>query len=247
MQHFTYDDTSLPIRDDIKLAYRAFWQNLSRPGSWWTGSERIAIAQEVRNATQCDFCAARKHAVSPYAFKGEHQNDGVLSEAAVDAVHRIVTDQGRITSSWVDNLVKLGLTKEAYVELSGVVVSFLSVDEFNRALGLKLERLPDALPGEPTGYRPAQAVEGTGFVPMIPVDGATGDESDLWQNGMTANVVRALTLVPNALRDWTNLAAAQYLSMQGMANLDRQEGRSLNRMQMELVAGRVSAINQCFY
>jgi hypothetical protein len=32
-----------------------------------------------------------------------------------------------------------------------------------------------------------------------------------------------------------------------MANLVGQDDRSINRMQMELVAGRVSSVNECFY
>ncbi|MFT7128584.1 MAG: hypothetical protein ACI89U_000691 [Gammaproteobacteria bacterium] len=35
--------------------------------------------------------------------------------------------------------------------------------------------------------------------------------------------------------------------MEGMGNFVKQDDRSLNRMQMELIAGRVSAINECFY
>jgi hypothetical protein len=83
-------------------------------------------------------------------------------------------------------------------------------------------------------------------VPMIPANGAVGAESDLWGE-RSANVLRALSLVPNAVREWMALSAAQYLSIQGMANLIKQDDRSINRMQMELVAGRVSAINECFY
>jgi hypothetical protein len=128
------------------------------------------------------------------------------------------------------------------------VVALFSVDEFNRGLGIELEPLPEALPGEPSGYRPQLAVTGTGFVPMLPPDGVTGNESDLWQlGGRSANVLRALSVVPDALRDWKNLAAAQYLSMPGMTNFVKQDGRAINRMQMELIAGRVSSINECFY
>ncbi|MBL4681837.1 MAG: hypothetical protein JKY88_14080 [Pseudomonadales bacterium] len=82
---------------------------------------------------------------------------------------------------------------------------------------------------------------------MIPINGATGQEADLWQNGMTANVLRALSLVPDGLRDWRRLGAAQYLSFEGMANFVGQDDRAINRMQMELVAGRVSSYNECFY
>lgn len=69
----------------------------------------------------------------------------------------------------------------------------------------------------------------------------------MWPSGRTANVVRALTLVPDALRDWRELAGAQYLSFEAMANFVKDEARAINRMQIELVAGRVSSINECFY
>ncbi len=82
---------------------------------------------------------------------------------------------------------------------------------------------------------------------MLPRDGATRLESDLWQSDRTANVLRAFSLVPDALRDWKQLSSAQYLSMEGMTNMVKQEDRAINRLQMELIAGRVSAINECFY
>jgi hypothetical protein len=37
------------------------------------------------------------------------------------------------------------------------------------------------------------------------------------------------------------------LSMQGMQNFVQDDNRSINRMQMELIAGRVSSVNECFY
>tara|TARA_E500000331_G_scaffold172180_1_gene166504 strand:- start:1239 stop:1991 length:753 start_codon:yes stop_codon:yes gene_type:complete len=244
---FDYTDSPYVIRNDFGLRHREYWEHLASPGSWWTGEQRIAIAQESRNARNCDFCRERKQALSPYTMKGTHDQAGTLSEVAVDAVHRVVTDQDRITQSYVDDLAQNGVSDAAYVELVGVIVAVLSIDEFHRALGLPLEDLPNAIPGEPDRYRPTQAVKDIGFVPTLPRDGATGNEADLWSNGGTANVLRALTLVPDALRHWRALARVQYLSLEGMANFGKAADRSINRMQMELVAGRVSAINQCFY
>jgi alkylhydroperoxidase family enzyme len=247
MTAFSYDNSPYAIRPDLKAAYQQYWQALAKPGNWWTGAERVAIAAEVRNAPGCDYCAQRKQALSPYNFPGEHKHDGVLDPLAVDAVHRIVTDQTRITQAWVTDVAGRGLGDGKYVELLGIVVTVFSIDEFNRALGLAYEPLPAPEPGEPDHYRPSQAQHETGFVAMLPADGATGAESDLWPNGKTANVLRALSLVPDAVRGWMHVAGAQYLSMRGMMNFSGDLGRSLNRMQMELVAGRVSAINECFY
>ena len=248
MQHFNYDNSPVAIRDDLKQVYRDYWQILASAGNWWTGAERVAIAQESRNAVSCNFCAERKQALSPYSFPGEHQHSGTLDTVAVDAVHRIITDQTRITQAWIDGNVGQGFSEEKYVELLGVVVTVFSIDEFNRGLGLPPEPLPEPIPGEPNHYRPALAERGTGFVSMLPSKGGAADkESDLWAGGRRANVLRAMSLVPDAVRGWYLVASGQYLSMKGMGNLSGDLGRSLNRMQMEIVAGRVSSINECFY
>ena len=247
MTFFDYNQAPYPIREDIAPTYRAYWEKLARPGSWWSGAERVAIAAESRNAPACRLCDARKQALSPGAVTGEHDRGEGLPDTAVDAIHRVVTDQARITRKYVEDNAASGLSKEAYVELVGIVVAVFSIDEFHRALGLDLEKLPTPEPGEISRYRPAMLSEDMGFVPTVPRDGDVGNEADLWSHGRTANVVRALTLVPDALRDWRAIAAAQYLSLQEMGNLGHHEARSINRMQMELIAGRVSAVNECFY
>jgi len=245
--HFAYEGAGFPIRHDLVEAHRNFWSRLAAPGAWWSGAERVAIARETRNARACAFCSTRKDALSPYTVSGEHDHDGGLPERAVDAVHRIVTDQSRITRKWVEGNDAAGLSKAAYVELIGVAVAVFSIDEFHRALGLPLEPLPVPQGGAISRYRPAHLSEDIGFVPTVPPDGAVGDESDLWPNGRTANVVRALTLVPDALRDWKALSDAQYLSFEEMGDFGPSETRALDRTQIELVAARVSSINECFY
>ena len=240
-------DYGSSVRADIGNAHRTYWERLTKPGSWFTSVQRIAIATASREATRCQFCAARKAALSPYTMKGEHDSSVDLSPVVLDAVHRIITDQTRISQHYIDSNEQQGLSKPAYVELVGVVVAMFSIDEFHRAMGLLEEGLPAPGLGEPDHYQPVQAVTGTGFVPMIAPEGTTGQEADLWPPGKTANVLRALSLVPNAVRDWVALGDAQYLSFEGMSNFTQPEGRSINRMQIELVAGRVSAINECFY
>ena len=244
---FDYSSSPYPVRGDIAAAHRAYWRTLARPGSWWTGVERVAIAAESRNASLCRLCAARKAALTPAGVAGEHAGTQDLPAVAVDAIHRIVTDPGRMTKRYVDGNAAAGLPKASYVELAGIVVAVFSIDEFHRALGFDLEPLPAPRPGPVSRYRPTLLREDTGFVPMVPPEGSVGAEADLWPPGRTANVVRALSLVPDAVRDWRALAAAQYLSFAGMGNFVKDEARAINRMQMELVAGRVSAVNECFY
>ena len=243
---FDYSDCSDSIRGDLPEAHQWYWDQLARPGAWWTGAQRVAIARESRLAWDCSLCQERKSALSPYGGEA-HQARGELSAQAVDAVHRVVTDQQRITGSYIEACDQAGLSQGAYVELVGIVVAVLSVDEFHRAMGLALEVLPSPIAGDPSGHRPERLANDIGFVPTVPPDGAVGAEADLWPEGRSANVLRALTLVPDALRDWLRLSDAQYLSVAEMMNFDQPANRSLNRMQIELVAGRVSSINECFY
>ena len=122
MTDFAFDNTPYPIRDDLVAAYRGFWDRLANAGTWWTGEERVAIAAEVRKALTCSYCAERKEALSPYNFPGEHDaaENTPLDALAIDAVHRIITDQTRITKSWVQDSVQAGLSEGKYAELVGV-------------------------------------------------------------------------------------------------------------------------------
>jgi hypothetical protein len=69
----------------------------------------------------------------------------------------------------------------------------------------------------------------------------------LWPDGRTANVIRALSQVPNAVREWLAVSDAQYLPIDVIRNPAADTDRVLNRMQIEIVAGRVSSHNECFY
>jgi hypothetical protein len=248
MPAFDYSASPDPIRDDLALAHRAAWTHIAKPGTWLTGAERVAVAEETRRARECALCVKRKTALSPFADSEMHAASPPLSAALVDAIHRVATDAARLTRKWYDGLASQGVTDERYVEALGVAVLAISVDGFHHAMGLPLEPLPPPERGDPTRARPDGLVRGEAWVPMIDPERVGATESDLFfKRGplRAANVVRALTLVPNEARAWRALAPAQYLSLEGMVRLDT--GRALDRAQMELVAGRVSALNACFY
>ena len=244
---FDYSAASYAIRPDIPAAHRAAWERLARPGSWWSGAERVAIAAEVRAARGCALCAERKQALSPESVQGEHDSPGSLPASAIEVVHRITSDPARLSRSWFERIASAGLSDAHYVELVGILVAVVSIDGFHHALGLPLEPLPEPVPGEPSRYRPARAEGGPAYVPMIPAGGATGAESDLWSRTRTANVIRALSLVPDAVRQLKELSSAHYLAMDDVANPAAGGGRAISRAQIELLAGRVSALNECFY
>jgi len=237
------------VRADLPEAYRKAWEIVAAPGNWWTAQQRIAIAEEFRNARTCAYCAERKQALSPYAVQGEHEACTDLPVAAVDAVHRITTDANRLTAAYLSELDGEGVTDGHYVELLGVVVALISIDDFHRALGLELESLPLPSANEaPTQYRPPGAAAHGAWVPMVQPADLSDSEADLYDGApQTGNVIAAMSLVPDSVRLLKTVSQAQYLAAKDVANPHTNGGRAITRMQMELLAGRVSAINECFY
>jgi len=245
---FDYSLLDYDIRDDLPQAYREIWVKIASPGNWWNGSDRVAIAAEVRKAQHCALCIQRKAALSPFSVQGNHDTSSNLPPLAVDAIHRIVTDVSRLTESWLTDCLKQGLSHEQYIELLGIVVAVISIDAFHRAMGIELEVLPEALPGEPDHYRPATAVKTDAWVATIAASAASDDEADLY-GGMkqSVNVLIAMSLVPDSVRMLLSLSAVQYLDSRDVPNPSKNAGREISRAQMELLAGRISAMSDCFY
>lgn len=247
MTAFDYSESPDPIRADLADAHRAAWAHIAKPGAWLTGAERIAVAAETRRARDCALCATRKAALSPYAGTEQHAACAQLPAPIVDAIHRAATDASRLTLTWYEGLAEQGVSDERYAETLGVAVLSISIDAFHRVMGLPLEPLPAPEPGDPSQVRPQGLTRGEAWVPMIDAKQVGPNERDLFGRGPlgAAYVMRALTLVPNEVRAWRALSAAQYLSSAGMTRLET--GKTLDRAQMELIAGRISALNACFY
>lgn len=242
----SYKTAPVTVREEITRAHERAWQRIAGSGAWWTGKERVAIAAEVRNAPLCKLCRERKAALSPYAVEGEHTSLGSLPGEAVEVIHRVVTDPGRLSRAWFHKVLAQGLEDTRYVEMIGVIVTVVSIDTFCRGIGfLPLHPLPEPIEGDPSKHRPKGAEPEGAWVSMIAHRNATGPEADLYREGRHPNVGRALSLVPDEVRGVKDLSAAQYFP--GHQVIDVRLERSLSRAQMELIAGRVSALNQCFY
>jgi alkylhydroperoxidase family enzyme len=229
----------------MRAAQRRAWRRLAAPGEWWSGAERVAIAAEARSArSDCALCRERKQALSPGSVSGEHRASALLSAAAVDAAHRIASDPGRLTRAWLEKTLAAGLSDAQYVELIAVVTTVANLDALHRALGAPPEPLPEPETGEPARRRPPSAREG-GWLPMLALDSTEG-RALFGGRTRVPNVARALSLVPDAVLELRELSEQHYLPMDEVID-PRARGRFLSRPQMELVAGRVSALNECFY
>jgi hypothetical protein len=246
MNNISFDDAPFSIRDDLVAAQQTAWQRIAAPGDWLDGARRVAVAREARNAWSCDLCARRKDALSPYAVAGAHDAVTGLGEVEIEMVHRIATDPGRLSRSWVDDSLAGGLRAEEYIEILSVICMVAMVDGFHRAIGRPAPPLPDPLPGETAGYRAPGARAHDTWLPYVqPGDEVAGD-GPLYDSAREPPVVKALSLVPSAKRGYWDLADAHYLPAAEVFNLDT-DLRAISRMQMEVLAARVSSVHQCTY
>lgn len=222
----SFDYASFPhdIRTNLVDAQRAVWSRLAEPGTWWTGAQRIAIAGVAREAF------AKRNDPPWLRSEGPGRSRG-LPDAAVLAARRIAVDAQRLDAGQVAEMTaRLG--DAPYVEVASVVICLVAIDAFAAALGAPPQPLPAPQPGEPSRVRPGEVADDGAFVPMtVP-----------WQG---PNVARALSLAPEGNAMFFQLVATMY-AFRDFGELV-WSGRALARPQVELVAARVSAVNECFY
>ncbi len=227
------------MRQELHNELTVAWQGLGATGEWWTGSERTAIALEARAARACALCRARKAALLPRMLDGQHASLTDLPPPALEAVHRIVSDPGRLSEAWFRDVVESGLSEEAYVELLSVVAIATAVDTFDRGRGSAPRPLPGARSGTPTRRRPRGAKPGLGWMPMLAPEDVGAEDPPLYASAgrIGGNVHRALSLVPRAMMQFWDLFETMYLPQAAMRE----------HAQIEMLAARVAVLNQCVY
>lgn len=223
MAQIEYPGFEHPIRADIRVAQQHAWDRIGNAGSWWTGAQRVAIAQEVR--------AARKRRNDPPWLRAEPaEATDALPARAIEVARRVAIDAHRLDRPWCQQAAA-DLGDAAYVELVSVAVFVTIVDAFAEALGGEHVTLPDPQPGEPDRIRPQGLGDTGAWLPMTLA----------WQG---PNVGRALSLAPGDHLAFMQLVGAMY----SIANFTKLVWDGpLSRPQTELIAARVSAVNECFY
>lgn len=227
----TESENYLKLGAQLTDTHESIWQRLGACGTWWTGADRVAAMAEVRSALQCNLCDKRSEALSPMMVIGEHDSISNLSPEAIDLVHRLTTDPGRLSKEWALGIIE-SIGEEAYVELATLVCVQYVIDSFARSLDLPLRELPAPGTGQPSRVRP----EGVGDV------GAWVSQT---VDKTLANVSRAGSLVPETESLWREVVQAHYSRGPQFAELVWD--RELSRPQVELLASTVSALNECFY
>ena len=240
------------VRPDLAAAQASAWAEIGAPGTWWTGAERVAIAAETRHAVRCRLCAARAAALSPSMVSGAHDSLDVLPAPAIEAIHRLRTDSGRLGERWYRGVLNSGLDEERYVELVSVLAVTVAVDTFRSAAGLAPWPLPAAQAGMPSRRRPAGARPGVAWMATLLPEDCTDEDPDLYrahpgprQRG-GGYVHHALSLVPRSMIHWWDMFEVMYLPSAAMRDFGR-EYRAISHGQIELLASRVAALNHCVY
>jgi hypothetical protein len=225
MTSFDYPASGFAVRDEVVETHRTSWERIARAGSHWTGAERVEIARQARAAR-----ALRND--PPWLRQGLSDASGLIPGAATEAVRTIAADAHRIDRAWADrHIAALGDTH--YIELASIVVTVSAIDAFAEALGRPHEPLPEPIDGEPDAGRQENTADIGAYVPML----------DPWPG---PNVGRALSLVPEANALFFANVMVMYAS-EGGGFFDMVWDGPLSRPQAELLAARVSAVNECFY
>jgi len=224
----------LPLAQTLKQAHAQTWQDIAKPGDFFTATQRTNMVQVAREALTCELCATRKSALSPYAVEGTHDGIASLDPIIIDMIHRLRTDPGRLTKRWFDTVI-CHISTQEYVEIISVVTSSVIVDTLHNALGLGLPVVLDPARGKTKRLVNTQAIDGGAWVPILAAPDTMAD------TGLpeVPNITRALGLLPSALALFFNTFRPHY----ALKNIDL----SISQAQAEFVAARVSAMNECFY
>ena len=241
-----FEGCELSIREDLVVAHEKAWERIASAGTWLNGSHRIAVVAEIRKAYQMKSCVEIKEALSPESVKIPNKTSGLLNDAEVELIHRVVCDSGRLSDAWSKSVIKKGLSEGEYVEIVGLIAMVMILDTFTMGLGLPNVDLPDPQAGEPTRYTPPGAKKNVAWLPIVEPEDAVEEDGPMYPGPKAGYILRGLSAVPQALRDYWAMASIHYTPGQFVYQFDRSI-RAIGRPQIELIAARVSALHQCAY
>ncbi len=220
------------VRQDLVQAHEQAVVALSRPGTWWTGEQRRELALTAQLAINEIEPVVPWIGVSTVANK--LSANLTAPKVAHDAIYRISRHAATLTREWYEKVIA-EINPLAFVELCGIACMVAPVMAFRRVLGLPVLEITQAKSGEPSQTKPANIVAAQ--LNWVPVVGPADKE---------AAVVQAFTAVPETNRVIWAMADAQYIPDKEMIDPNWTRG-TLSRVQIELVATRVSQQRECFY
>ena len=236
-----YADSKYPVRDDLDAAHADSFANIGSAGTWGTGAQRIAVAAATRKAGIDAGLLEAPDGAAPAA-------DAKLSKVVTEVIEKLAVSPATFEQADYERVLAAGLTDAEYVEMVGLVARMCDLDIFARGIGVPLRPLPDARPGQPSRQRPKSAVVEQAWVPTVPNLPAGGEEAkSLYDGEQRPYIIRSLSLVPQEFQAHRVLEGVQYSPFGKVFDYHHQTHEGLTRPQCEIVAGRISARNECFY
>ena len=236
-----YANSAFPVRQDLAAIHEQQLNELGRPGTWGTGAQRLAIAAEARKA-------GIEAGVLEEPEDGGAASEIELPQVVRTVVRRLALSPKDIDEAFYNDARSGGLSDTEYVEIVGLVSRVTDMDIFARGIGVALRPLPQPQPGEPSRERPEAAIQELAWVPTIPNPPDGGEAADeLYGGHSRPYIIRGMSLVPDELRKHVELEEVQYLPIRHILERNYKHHDGLTRSQVEVVAGRVSALNECFF
>ena len=238
-----YHDSQVAVPDVLSHRHAAELRSYGEPGTWWTAQERSRIVQEARSAR----CAAGVQ--EPNETSDDRWDEGPeLPGSAREVVRQLALATLDIDRAFLEDALASGMSDGQYVEIVGIVARIVNLDVFARGIDVPTRELGAVEKGDPSRARPSAAVEEGAWLPSIPCGNRGGAEGrGLYGDDMQPFIYRALSLVPPEARRNMELGDDQYLPLQCFFDFGYSHHPGLTRPQVEVVAARTAAINECFY
>ncbi|MBO22384.1 MAG: hypothetical protein CMM26_08460 [Rhodospirillaceae bacterium] len=235
-----YEESDFPVRADLEAAHQTQFDRFSQPGTWGSGAQRVAVIAAARQA--CIDAGVLEAPDNPGVGSNEE-----LPKVVRDIIAKIAVSPKDIDLDFYNAAIGSGLSDAEYTEIVGLVSFICNLDVFARGIGVTPRPLPKPQPGEPSRTRPEEAVQEHAFVPTIPNPPEGGERAKAMYGPFKPYIMRAMSLVPEEFADHIALERAQYLPLEKIMDFDFDHHDGLTRPQAEVIAGRVSALNDCFY
>ncbi len=237
-----YFDTILPIPASTESLHEDELLSFARPGTWGTATQRTAIAAHARKV-RCE--AGIQESIGDEALADLVE----LPEPARRVARAVALGGIEIDRKFCEQAQADGVTEGAYVEIVGLVARISHLDVFARGIGVPSRKLGDPVEDkEPSMERPSVAKKEGFYTASVPSAPEGGELAVLLYGSEPAgNIERTLSLVPDEARRLNTLIDQEYFSGDTMFNLTYSSQKGISRPQLELVAAKVSELNQCFY
>ncbi|MGB1882587.1 MAG: hypothetical protein ACPHUF_01670 [Gammaproteobacteria bacterium] len=236
------DSVDVGMLRDIQRLHADEVASFAQAGDWLTGEERTAIVQHARNVRVQ--AGLQNVAHDSYEIDAE----SLLPTGLTDLIGRVATSPKNIERDDYERCRRTGTTAGEYAEVVGLVSRAVNVDVFARAMGTSTSPLCPPASDEPAYPEIDAAAEEGAWLPSVPCGQAGGElGASIYGGAMVPFIYRAVSLSPQEARRVITAGDTQYLTLDRFFDFDYSLHDGLSRAQVEALAARVSAYNECFY